>query len=76
VAEGGQATHDTLDTLQVLDQTHLNDSVDLLRIGLDPSLGDDKTKKHAMRDPENAFLGVEPDPVRSEPGKRLFKVGD
>ena len=76
MAEGGEAARYTLDTFQVLDQVHPNDGIDFLGIHLDPSLGDDKAEKHATRDLENAFLGIESDPVCSNPGRRLLQVSD
>jgi hypothetical protein len=62
MAEGRKAASDALDAFQVLDWPHPNYGINLLRIGFDPSLGHDKTEKHASWDPENAFFGVEPDP--------------
>ena len=37
-------------------------------------LGDDETKQHAPRDPENAFLGIEFDVVHSEFCQGLLKI--
>ena len=52
-----------MDCLQVLDRAEAMDCRDLLRIGLDATLGDDKPKEHSLWDPEDALLGVEFDPV-------------
>ena len=38
-------------------------------------LGDDETKQHAPRDPENSLLGIEFDAVCSEFCKGLLKIG-
>ena len=38
-------------------------------------LGDNKTQQHTPRDPENTFLGVEFDAIRSKFCKGLLKVG-
>ena len=37
-------------------------------------LGDDKTKQHTPWDPENTFLGIEFDAIRSEFCKGLLKI--
>ena len=37
-------------------------------------LGDDETEQHAPRDPENIFLGIEFDAIRSEFCKGLLKI--
>ena len=38
-------------------------------------LGDDETKQHAPRDPENAFLRIEFDAICLEFSKGLLKIG-
>ena len=39
-------------------------------------LGDDEAKQHAPRDPENIFLEIEFDDIRSEFCKGLLKMGN
>ena len=39
-------------------------------------LRDDEAEQHAPRDPENTFLGIEFDAIRSEFCKGLFKIGN
>ena len=52
--------------LYVLDQAHPRDGRDLLRVGFDATLEDDKTQQHTPRVSKNTFLGVEFDAVCSE----------
>ena len=66
MAECGEAPYNSLYPLYVLNQAHPHDGQDLLRVGFDAVLRDDKTQQHTPRDPKNAFLGVEFDPVCSE----------
>ena len=49
--------------LYVLNQSHPRDGRDLLWVGFDATLGDDKTQQHTPWDPKNALLGVELDAV-------------
>ena len=39
-------------------------------------LGDDEAEKHAPRELENTFLGIEFDAICSEFSKGSFKIGD
>ena len=45
--------------LYILNQAHPCDGQDLLRVGFDATLGDDKTQQHTPWDPKNTLLGVE-----------------
>ena len=65
MAEHGEAPYNSLYPLYVLNQAHSRDGRDLLWVGFDAMLGDDKTQQHTHWDPENAFLGVEFDAVCS-----------
>ena len=57
--KGCKTTHDPLHSLQVSDWSHPSGGLDLLRVGLDASLGDNETQEHAPRHPEHALLWVE-----------------
>ena len=50
----------------ILDQTHTRDGRDLLWVGFDAVLGDNKTQQHTPWVPENALLEVEFDTICSE----------
>ena len=60
-AERGEATCNSLYPLYVLNRAHPRDGRDLLRVGFDAMLGDDKTQQHTPWDPKNALLRVELD---------------
>ena len=66
MTEHGEAPCNSLYPLYVLNLAHPHDGRDLLWVGFDTVLGDDKTQQHTPRGPENAFLGVEFDVVCSE----------
>ena len=74
-AECGEAPCNSLYPLYVLNQAHPCDGRDLLWVGFDATLGDDKTKQHTPRDPKNALLGIEFDAICSELCEGLLKVG-
>ena len=63
-------------SLYALNQAHPCDVQDLLWVGFDAALSDDKTQQHAPRDPKNTFLRIEFDAIRSEFRKGLLKVSD
>ena len=73
--ERGEAPYNSLYPLYVLNRGHPLDGQDLLRVGFDATLGDDKTQQHTPRDPKNAFLGVEFDVVCSKFCEGLLYVG-
>ena len=64
--ECGEAPCNSLYPLYVLNWAHPRDGRDLLQIGFDATLGDNKTQQHTPRDPKNTFLEVEFDVVCSE----------
>ena len=66
VAERGEAPCNSLCPLYVLDWAHPRDGRDLLQVGFDAALGDDKTQQHIPWDPENILLKVEFDAICSE----------
>ena len=70
--ERGEAPHNSLYPLCVLNRAYPHDGRDLLLVGFDAMLGDDKTQQHTPWDPENTLLRVELDVVRSEFCKGLF----
>ena len=43
-----------------------SDDQDLLWVGLDPPLKDYESEEHASDNPENTFLGLQPDSFASE----------
>jgi len=59
-----------------LNRAHPCDGRYFLWVGFDATLRDDKAEKHAPRDPENTFFGIEFDAVCPEFRKGSFKVGD
>ena len=69
MAECHEASSDPLYPLQILDRPHVVNGVDLIRVRLNPLLGNDEAQKHAAWYPENAFFGVEPNSIRVESGK-------
>jgi hypothetical protein len=75
MAERSEAPSYPLHAFQVLDRPHIQDGINFLRVGLDPSLRNNEPKEHATRNPENAFFRVKPDPVRTKSGKHLLEVG-
>ena len=66
VAERGEAPCNSLYPLYVLNRAHPCDGQNLLRVGFDATLGDDKTQQHGHWDPKNALLEVEFDVICSE----------
>jgi hypothetical protein len=48
----------------------------VIRVGFNAALGDNKAEQLAFRHPEDAFLSVELDPVRSEMHEGLLQVLD
>ena len=66
MAEHGEAPCNLLYPLYVLNRAHPCDGRDLLRVGFDAELRDDKTQQHTPRDPENALLEVELNAVCSK----------
>ena len=66
MAEQGEAPYNSLYPLYVLNRAHPHDGQDLLWVGFDATLGDDKTQQHTPRDLENTFLEGEFDVVGSE----------
>ena len=75
MAEHGEAPCNSLYPLYVLNWAHHRDGRDLLRVGFDATLEDDKTQQHTPWNPNNAFLGVELNVVCSEFCEGLLKVG-
>ena len=65
-AECGEAPCNSLYPLYVLNRAHPRDGRDLVWVGFDATLRDDKTQQHTPWDPENALLGVELNAVCSE----------
>jgi hypothetical protein len=74
LAERYEAPYDLLHPFYVLNWAHPCDGLDLLRVGFDATLRDNEPKQHTPRDPENAFLGVEFDVIRSELRISFFEV--
>ena len=72
MAEHGKAPCNSLYPLYVLNRAHPRDGRDLLQVGFDATLGDDKTLQHTPWDPENTLLGVEINVVCSEFRKGLL----
>ena len=72
MAERGEAPCNSLYPLYILNWAHPCDGRDVLWVGFDAALGDDKTQQHTPRDPENAFPRVEFDVVCSELREGLF----
>ena len=66
MAEHGEAPYSSLYPLYILDQAHPHNGRDLLRVGFDAVLGDDKTQQHTPWDLKNTLLGVDFDTVFSE----------
>ena len=62
--------------LYILNWAHPCDGRDLLRVGFDATLGDDKTQQHTPWDPKNALLKVEFDTICLEFCKGLLKIGN
>ena len=58
-AERSEAPYNSLYPLYVLNQAHPHDGRDLIWVGFDAMLGDDKTQQHTLWDPKNALLEVE-----------------
>ena len=71
-AKNDEAPYNSLYPLYVLNRAHPHDGRDLLWVGFDAMLRDDKTQQHTPRDPENAFPRVEFDVVCSELREGLF----
>ena len=71
-AEHGKAPYNSLYPLYVLNRAHPRDGRDLLWVGFDSALGDDKTQQHTPWDPKNALLIVELNAVCSEFREGLF----
>ena len=65
-AEHSKAPYNSLYPLYVLNRAHPHDGQDLLWVGFDAMLGDDKTQQHIPWDPENILLKVEFDAICSE----------
>jgi len=74
-AERGEAPHNSLYPLYVLNRAYPRDGRDLLWVGFDAMLGDDKTQQHTPWDPENTLLGVELNVVCSKFHEGLLQVG-
>ena len=72
MAEHGEAPYNLLYPLYVMNRAHPRDGQDLLWVGFNAMLGDDKTQQHATWDPKNALLGVEFDVVCLEFHKGLL----
>ena len=73
-AEHGEAPCNLLYPLYVLNRAHPHDGRDLLWVGFDAMLEDDKTEQHTPWDPENALLRVELNVICSELCEGLLKV--
>jgi hypothetical protein len=59
MTDGGEAFHEPLDILDILDLAYFGDGRDLVRICFDVVLGDDVPQKFALRDPQRCiFLGL------------------
>ena len=65
MAKHGEALCNLLYPLYVLNRAHPHDGRDLLWVGFNAALRDDKTLQHTPWDPKNAFLGVEFDAICS-----------
>ena len=65
-AEHGEASYNSLYPLYVLNRAHSHDGRDLLWVGFDAMLGDDKTQQHSPWDPKNTLLVVELNAICSE----------
>ena len=72
MAEHGEAPCNLLYPLYVLNRAHPHDGRDLLQVGFDAMLRDDKTQQHTPWDPKNALLSVE---ICKENGPRLIYFG-
>ena len=66
MAEHDEAPYNSMYPLYVLNWAHPRDGRDLLRVGFDATLRDDKTQQHTPWDPKNALLKVEFDVICSE----------
>ena len=73
--ERGEAPCNSLYPLYVLNWAHPHDGRDLLWVGFDATLRDDKTQQHTPWDLENALLGVEFDVICLEFREGLLYVG-
>jgi hypothetical protein len=62
-AQGGEAPQHLLDPLEVSNWAHPLEGRDLLRVWLDPLLGDDVSQQHASRHSEDTLFGVQLHPV-------------
>ena len=71
MVERGEAPYNSLYPLYVLNRAHPRDGQDLLWVGFDAMLRNDKTQQHTPWDPESALLGVELNVVCSEFHKGL-----
>jgi hypothetical protein len=58
-----------------MNQAHFGDDRDLLGDGLDATLRDNESEQHTPRNPENAFLKIEPDAVPPKPFEGRLEVG-
>ena len=74
-AEHGEAPCNSLYPLYVLNWAHPHDGQDLLWVGFDATLRDNKTKQHTPWDPKNALFGIEFDAICSEFHECLLKIG-
>jgi hypothetical protein len=76
VVEGCEASHESLDVLDIPDLPYLGDGRDLVRVSFDVALGDNVPQEHAPGDPKRALLWVQPDVKVPEAIKGFLKVGD
>jgi hypothetical protein len=58
--------------LDIADGSYLGDGQDFLGVGLDPSLGDDKTEELHLWNPQHALLQVQLDVYSPESGEHLL----
>ena len=70
--EHGEAPYNSLYPLYVLNRAHPCDGRDILWVGFDATLKNDKTQHHTPWDPKNTLLGVELDVVCSDFHEGLF----
>ena len=65
-----------LNPFYVVNRAYSCDGRDFLWVGLNAALRDGEAEQHAPQDPENTFLGIVFDAIRSEFRKGLLKIGN
>jgi hypothetical protein len=60
-AEGHEASHESLNVLDILDWTHPDDGRDLVEVGFNTAFGNDVPQELPPGDSDSAFLRVQLD---------------